>query len=51
MDRQIRQKARGDRGPAMGLVGVEAKRAVEAVAEAVVKVEEVVEEVAEAEEV
>ena len=51
MDRQIRQRVRGDRGPAMGLVGVVAKRVVEAAAEAVVKVEEVVEGVAEAEEV
>ena len=42
---------RGDRGLAMGHVGVEAKRAVEAVAEAVVKLEEVVEGMAEAEEV
>ena len=47
----MRRWVRGERGPAIGLVGVEAKRAVEAVADAVVKVEEVVEGVAKAEEV
>ena len=51
MDKRIRRRVLGDKGPAMGLVEVEAEKAVEAVVEAVVKVEEVVEEAAEAEEV